>query len=293
MKLKWIINTTAIALLIFIALLGLAKHDSVMAAQEQDNKIEGLLLDRLSADGNADFIVRFAEQADLSAASSMEWKARGEFVYNTLLETATRSQANAIAILNGSGYKNQTLIGGNDLYVWSGNLAVANELAALPEVYFIRATRTYYIDPVVVVKPLENISWAGDYLAKNTLTTVGNSPDATTDWGITDTKADQAWLLGARGAGIKVANIDTGVQWNHPALVNQFACASGNDPNCWADPSNICGGTACDNNGHGTHTMGSMVAKDDPALTYIAGMAPDSTWIACKGCETNSCSDLH
>jgi len=284
----------AIALLIFVALLGLAKHDSVMAAQDEGSKIEGLLLDRFTTDGNADFIVRFTEQPDLSAAYAMDWKARGEFVYNTLLETATRSQANAIAILNGSGYKNQTLIGGNDLYVWGGNLAVANELAALPEVYFIRATRTYYIDPVVVTKPLENISWVGDFLAYNTLTTVGNSTDATTDWGITDTKADQAWLLGARGGGIKVANIDTGVQWNHPALVNQFACPG--DPgnaNCWRDPSNICpGGTACDNAGHGTHTMGTMIAKDDPALTYIAGMAPDATWIACKGCESSSCSDF-
>ena len=292
MKLKWFINTTAIALLIMVALLGLAKHDSVMAAQDEGSKIEGLLLDRFSADGSADFIVRFTEQADLSAADAMDWNSRGEFVYNSLLDTATRSQANAKSILDGHGFKNETLIGGNDLYVWSGNLEAANELAALPEVSFIRATRIYYIDPIVVVKPFDNLNWAGDFLVKNALTTVGASPDATTAWGITDTKADQAWLLGARGSGMKVANIDTGVQWNHPALVTSFACASGNDANCWEDPSNICGGTACDNNGHGTHTMGSMVAEDDPSLTYIAGMAPDATWIACKGCETNSCSDF-
>ncbi len=292
MKLKWIINTTAIALLIFVAFLGLAKHDSVMAAEVDASKIEGLLLERFAADGNADFIVRFTEQADLSAATSMDWNARGEYVYNTLLETANRSQANAIAILNQNGFKNETKIGGNDLYVWAGNLDVANELSKLPEVYFIRATRTYYIDPVVVTKPFETISWAGDLLSNKVLTTVG-STDATTAWGILDTKADQFWTaFGVQGAGIKVANIDTGVQWNHPALDQSYACAG--DPgnaDCWADPSNICGGTPCDNNGHGTHTMGSMVADDDPSLTWIAGMAPDSSWIACKGCETNSCSD--
>ena len=105
MKMKWVINTTAIALLIFVAFLGLAKHDSVIAAQDEESKIEGLLLNRFTTDGNADFIVRFTEQADLSSAYSMEWNARGEFVYNTLRETATRSQANTIAILNGSGYK--------------------------------------------------------------------------------------------------------------------------------------------------------------------------------------------
>ena len=65
-----------------------------------------------------------------------------------------------------------------------GTLAVANDLAALPEVYFIRATRTYYIDPVVEVRPLENITWAGDLLANNALTTVGSSADAL-DWGLT------------------------------------------------------------------------------------------------------------
>jgi hypothetical protein len=279
-------------LLIFVAFLGLVKNDSVMAAQVDASKIEGILLDQLAVDSNADFIVRFAEQADLSAAYTMDWSARGEYVYNTLLETANRSQANAISILNQNGFKNETKIGGNDLYVWGGNLDVVGELSTLPEVYFIRATRTYYIDPVVVTKPFENISWAGDLLSNKLLTTVG-STDATTAWGILDSKADQFWTLFAvKGAGIKVANIDTGVQWNHPALDQSYACAG--DPgnaDCWADPSNICGGTPCDNNGHGTHTMGTMVADDDPSLTWIAGMAPDSSWIACKGCESNSCSD--
>ena len=294
MKLKWFINTTALALIIVAALIGLAGHDSIVAAQEESSKIESLLLDKFATDSSADFIVRFIEQADLSLAKSMDWEARGEFVYNTLRDTAANSQVNATAILNSAGLKYQTFIGGNDLYVWSGTLLDADALAALPEVASIRATRTYSIDPVEVIKPLQNITWAGDYLLNNAVSTVGNSIDATIDWGITDSKADQFWTAyGVQGTGIKVANIDTGVQWNHPALVNQFACPG--DPtnaDCWNDPENWCGGSACDNNGHGTHTMGTMVAADDPGLTYIAGMAPDSTWIACKGCGMSSCSDF-
>lgn len=292
MKLKWLISTAAITLMIMVAFLGLAKHDAVMAAQDIASKIDAVLLDRFTTDGSSDFIVRFSDQADLSAAAGMDWTTRGVFVYDSLVETANQSQANAIAILNSNGYRNETLVGGNDLYVWGGTVDIANQLAALPEVYFIRATKTYYIDPVVVSKSLDNISWAGDFLAKNAMTTVG-STDAITAWGLIDTKADQFWTaFGVKGAGMKVANIDTGVQWNHPALDQSFACPG--DPgnaDCWADPSNICGGTACDNNGHGTHTMGTMVGDDDPSLTYIAGMAPEATWIACKGCETNSCSD--
>ena len=301
MRIKWIVNSILIMLLCIIAFLGLAHRDAAVAAEEGSDKIEGLLLDEFSANGSADFIVRFTEHADLSPAYSMGWNARGEFVYNTLRDTANNSQANAKAILDAQGLTYQTFIAGNDLYVWGGSqvsvkgLASLNELAALPEVSSIRATRTYYIDPVEVIKSLENISWAGDFLAKNVLTTVGDSTNATTDWGIIDTKANQFWTeFGSKGDGIVVANIDTGVQWNHPALINQFKCPGDpSNPACWADPSNICGsGGACDNNGHGTHTMGTMVAKDDPALPYIAGMAPNAKWIACKGCESNKCSDL-
>jgi hypothetical protein len=37
--------------------------------------------------------------------------------------------------------------------------------------------------------------------------------------------------------------------------------------------------------------MGTMVGDDDPTLTYQVGMAPNAQWIACKGCESNNCSD--
>ena len=121
-----------------------------------------------------------------------------------------------------------------------------------------------------------------------------NQPSGSLAWGIVDTKAQFWSTYGSKGAGIVVANIDTGVQWNHPALDQAFKCGTNPaDPKCWKDPSNVCGASgACDNNGHGTHTMGTMVGDDDPALTWQAGMAPDAKWIACKGCESNSCSDF-
>jgi len=306
MKLKWIVNLIVVTLLYMIALFGLAHRDAAVAAEEGSDKIEVLLLDEFSANGSADFIVRFTEQADLSPAYSMDWNARGEFVYNTLRDTANNSQANAKAILDAQGLTYQTFIAGNELYVWEINqaatnevnelneLTALNELAALPEVSTIRATRTYYIDPIIEVKPLDNITWAGDILANRMLTTVGSSTDSIMDWGIIDTKANQFWaVFSHKGEGIVVANIDTGVQWNHPALISQFKCPGDpGNPACWADPANVCGAAgACDNQGHGTHTMGTMVGDDDPSLTYQVGMAPNAKWIACKGCESNQCSD--
>jgi uncharacterized repeat protein (TIGR01451 family) len=256
-------------------------------------KIDSALLEQLSLNDKADFIVKFLEQADLSPAYQMDWEARGWFVYNALTAAAAVSQVSAKAILDSASLQYQTFIAGNELYVWGGNLDTAQSLSALANVDSIRATRTFYIDPLEdSSNPLFNSTWAGDLLANNV--SYDLALEATTDWGILDTKADQFWTqYGVQGDGIIMSSIDTGVQWNHPALDQAFKCGTDpSDPACWADPSNICGGSACDNVGHGTHTMGTMVADDDPSLTYIAGMAPNAQWIACKGCESSSCSDF-
>ena len=244
------------------------------AQQPEAGKIEALLLETIAAAGDADLIAVFGEQADLSPAYGMGWVERGDFVYDALRETAGGAQERARAYLDGRGLAYHTFIAGNELYVWSGDLQAASALAALPEVAYVRAPRTYYVDPIVAADPP-----AG--------------PDALA-WGIVDTRADQFWsAFGLQGDGMVVANIDTGVQYDHPALDQAYKCPA--DPGnsaCWSDPSDICpGDLPCDNNGHGSHTMGTMVADDDPILTWQAGMAPNALWIACKGCESSSCSD--
>ena len=259
-------------------------------AKATDDKIEILLFDEFTAEGTADFIVKFAQQADLSPANQMNWEDRGWFVYNTLTETAQKSQVNSIAILGKYDIRYQTFIAGNELYVWGGNLTIAQSLADLPEVGFIRAKRTYYIDPIKATdNPVLNSTWAGDLLANEA--SFNLSPEATTDWGIIDTKADLFWAqFGYEGEGIVVANIDTGVQYTHPALYANYKCGAGPHTDCWLDPDGTLA-VPTDGNGHGTHTMGTMAADNDPGLTYIAGMAPDAQWIACQGCDTSSCDD--
>ena len=94
-----------------------------------------------------------------------------------------------------------------------------------------------------------------------------------------------------RGEGIVVGNVDTGVDFDHPALVGKYRGNLGggnfNHNYNWFDPTFVCGSpstTPCDNNNHGTHTMGTMVG-DDGAGNQI-GVAPGATWVAAKGCET-------
>ena len=260
---------------------GYAGAQEAIQPENSDAKIESSLLQTLQSKGSSAIYIHFAQQADLSGvyAHPLDWHERGQYVYDTLVATAEASQAEAIQFLDAAGLKHTTFIIGNLLYVNKADIATVKALARIPGVTALTEPKTYQIDPPIINKA------PGPRL----------QPSGSLAWGITDTKADQFWnTYSAKGAGIVVANIDTGVQWNHPALDQAYKCGtSPADPKCWKDPSNICGASgACDNNGHGTHTMGTMVGDDDPSLTWQAGMAPDAKWIACKGCESNSCSDF-
>lgn len=252
--------------------------EAPQAAPQGLDKVEPAVLNVINAKGASDYVVVLKEQADLSAAYSMPIAERRQYVYETLKATADRSQAPLKAYLDERGIKYQSFFNGNEIAVTGGDLQSVTTLASRPDVQHIRYPRT------VTIQPLPRA------------VTVQAAPTATMDWGITDTGANQFWATFGQGEGIVVANIDTGVQWDHPALDQAYKCASNpSSPSCWLDPGTLdCSGTGggpCDNNGHGTHTMGTMVGDDDPSLTYTVGMAPGSTWIACKGCATNSCSD--
>jgi len=228
----------------------------------------------LSANGTTGFFVRFRGRADLSAAAQIpDWKLRGRSVYEALRAVAERSQKRVRAFLDARGIPYRVFLTTNSIFV-TGDKELLRELAAFPEVEAFRANYTH---------PLEPIERGAEVNAP-----VGPS------WNIVLVGADRVWRdFGVRGDGITVANIDTGVEYTHPALFPNYKCGSGPHDDCWYDPSAICPpGQPCDNVGHGTHTMGTMVGDDDPTLSYNVGMAPNAQWIACKGCEDWSCSDF-
>ena len=119
------------------------------------------------------------------------------------------------------------------------------------------------------------------------------------EWGIARIRAPEAWAAGVFGQGAVVAGADTGYQWDHPALKNQYrgwnaqTGQATHDYN-WHDSihSLIGGGTnpcgldsaaPCDDNNHGTHTMGTMVGTDGGANQI--GVAPQARWIGCRNME--------
>jgi len=108
---------------------------------------------------------------------------------------------------------------------------------------------------------------------------------------IAHVRAPEAWALGYDGTGLVVASIDTGVRYTHQALVGQYRGNNGDgtfDHNYnWYNPYNPSDDVPRDGNGHGTHTMGTMVGDDDGANQI--GIAPGAEWMACAGCPDGSC----
>lgn len=109
----------------------------------------------------------------------------------------------------------------------------------------------------------------------------GDTPaaDDQIEWNIERVGAPAAWALGIDGSGMVVANLDTGVDMNHPALSRKWRGLTGDPSLSWYDAHS--GATRpVDSDGHGTHTMGTMVGSTEDG--QIIGVAPGAQWIAVR-----------
>ena len=248
------------------------------AADDSAAPVAKAVKDQIAASGQSTFWVRFEQRPSLSAAKAApDWNSRGQAAVAALQANAKDSQAGVRGLLTKRGVDFTPFWVANTIRVTAG-ADVLNELATQPGVAEITASQTYAIpkpQPATERAKIQAI-----------------------EWNINRVRAPEVWNgFGTRGEGVVIANIDTGVQFDHPALANAYRGNLGGgafDHNYnWFDPSNVCGSPSlapCDNNGHGTHTMGTM-AGDDGAGNQI-GVAPGVRWMAAKGCETNGCSDF-
>jgi len=264
--------------LIAVALIAAAAAVSSSSARNGNSaRVDAKVTRQIAAHGRTTFWVVLRDQANLRPARSMRPAPRGRYVYDTLTTTATTTQAPLKAWLAQRHVPYRSFWILNAIRVTAGS-SIVKELAARPEVAEIIPDVVFRVPKVF---PGHRESRPG-----------------TVEWGVQNINAPQVWAnFGDRGEGIVVGNVDTGVLYTHSALVMKYRGRNSNgtfDHNYnWFDPSHVCGNPStapCDNNGHGTHTMGTMVGDDGDPGTNQVGVAPHAKWIAAKGCETNSCS---
>ena len=226
----------------------------------------------------AAFILFLKEQADTSRAREQPTQlAKAAYVYRQLTAVAERTQPPLLTRLQKMAVPYQSFWVANMILV-RGNLGVVEEVAQWPEVDHIFANPSVRLQEPALA-------------ASRAPTTV--------EWNIARVKAPEVWAAGYTGQGAVVAGQDTGYDWDHPALKEQYRGWNGaaadhsynwhdaihkNNPNTVA--GNPCGFSItvpCDDHGHGTHTMGIMVG-DDGGSNQI-GMAPGAKWIGCRNME--------
>ncbi len=269
---KNIYRLLAVLCVVSLLLVGAASPASATPWQA---KVDPWVLQTAAA-GQTEFLVYLTTQADLSAAKALPTKLeKGRYVYQALTSTAERTQGALIATLNSLGVEYRSYWIANMLWVKAG-LSTIQSLAERADVAHLYANPAVKLDAPII-----------DASA--------SSQPNTIEWNIIKVRAPEVWALGFTGQGVVIGGQDTGYQWDHPALKNQSRGWNGSvadhDYN-WHDsihddPYNLCGSDSpfpCDDYGHGTHTMGTMVG-DDGGSNQI-GMAPGARWIGCRNMDS-------
>ncbi|MBK8984970.1 MAG: S8 family serine peptidase [Chloroflexi bacterium] len=260
-------------LTLVVLLLGLvALRPGVTQAAAWQDKVDPWVLATAAAQPQTEFLVYLTEQADLSGAAALRSKeAKGQYVVDQLTAVAAQTQPALIQFLDAAGAEYQPFWIANMLWV-RGDQALIESLALRLDVAHLYANPTVHsVDPTPLTQQeIESI--------------------AAIEWGITLVNADDVWAAGYTGQTIVIGGQDTGYDWDHPALIGKYRGWNGSAANHnynWHDAIHVggssCGADSpfpCDDNGHGTHTMGTMVG-DDGGANQI-GMAPGATWIGCR-----------
>ena len=263
---------------------------SAQAPSALPDKISPLVWRSLLAGEPTDVLVVFSQKADLSAVAHLKGKVqKGQHVYRTLVETAEAGQQRARALLRRHDARFRSLYIVNAIAVSQADAALLVEMAALPEVAYIAPDPA---QPLAIPERQQGV-------------VVSNR--AGVEWGVAAIRAPEVWAMGYTGQGVTVGGADTGYEWWHPAIRNQYR---GYDPATGAvqhdyhwhdaiheisplsgdsvpDPANNpCGVNVpypCDDHNHGTHTMGTMVGDD--GMGNQIGVAPGARWVACRNME--------
>jgi len=237
----------------------------VGVALSTPSKIDQTLLSTLETKQAANVMVSFVggNRKVVNAVEIRTFATRTERLTTlkaSLEQHALESQKDVQAFLKNKSVDFKSFWINNKIYIRGADKDLVQALANFPEVVEVSQERIIEIEPELppskAAAPKQN----------------------DLEWGIIRVQAEEAWKV-TNGSGVVVSTIDTGVRYTHEALRDQYR----DDGYGWFDPYGSTE-TPNDQNGHGTHTMGTICG------THGVGVAPGAKWIACKGC-TGSCSE--
>ena len=226
------------------------KSDSAKVAKEARTKAEK---NNLSAQ-DAKFQQRSAVVSDLKSVSIESQQGVVEYLESEMASGSVED-FNSYFIVNGMAV--------------TATKEVAEKIAAFAEVEKILPNEERQLHEAIVK--------ADEVAPKSELANV--------EWNVERVNAPAAWALGIDGSGTVVASLDTGVQWDHPALKEKYrgydaSTGSADHTYSWYDASTG-RAAAFDDHGHGTHVTGTMVGSEPNGANQI-GVAPGAKWIAAK-----------
>ena len=246
--------------------------------------------------GNPDInscLISFSPTSGLEQARSLKLKGeKGSFIYNRLREHSIKSQLRVRKLLDAGGYSYRCY-------------SIANVISADLDSTMI--ARLWKMDEVISISENTPVRVPDDREVRFDIDPASRNLEDL-PWGLSLIEADKVWDLGYRGQGVVVGGHDTGVDWQHPALINNYRGWNGVEADHnyhWHDAiheisplhrdsvitasTNPCGLSVrepCDDaaSSHGTHTTGTMVGYDVSAGMTV-GVAPEARWIGVRNME--------
>lgn len=280
---RWsiVLITSFISLTLFFALALVVQTDAQGVATEH-HKVAPELQDAMAdADGALiPILIEFADAANLQTRLPSDPILRRADIVARLQSTAEASQAGVVAQLSRRGAGEvrglQTLWIVNQLAVWVSAETIP-QLTTDINVTQIRLDNPHqYIDP--------DTAFDHDSTGHNR-----DYPDGA--WGVEHINAPDVWNhFNISGTGSVVAIMDTGADWQHPALRDNYRGRDGNHATNWFSAVDISQTIPLDEHGHGTHVAGTAVGHNG------IGVAPGAEWIAVQILNADGIgyeSDIH
>ncbi|WP_051030936.1 S8 family serine peptidase [Robertmurraya massiliosenegalensis] len=259
-------------------------------SESAQTKISNSLTKEFSKDDKVTFLVKFKEKAEVEkiakdaitsaqknglSSVNVEYAQRSA-VISELKYTALTTQDNVKQFLDKmveegsvSDYESYYIV--NALAV-TATKEVAEQIAQFMEVEKLLPNEKRKLIEATVDKEAEAIQ----------------SEVQNIEWNVERVGAPDVWNMGIDGSGIVVGAIDTGTQWEHPALMEKYRgydAATGEVDHTYSFFDAVNGRAAAyDDQGHGTHVTGTMVGSEPSGANQI-GVAPGAKFIHAKALD--------